>query len=41
MPEECITLREAPQAHTINAACQAHLEDVTGSIEAGEEVYKA
>ncbi|MBQ3426916.1 MAG: amidohydrolase [Clostridia bacterium] len=36
MPEECVSLREAIQAHTINAAYQAHLEDVTGSIEVGK-----
>ncbi len=35
-PEECISLKEALQAHTINAAYQAHLEDVTGSIEVGK-----
>ena len=36
MPEECVSLREALQAHTINAAYQAHLEDITGSIEVGK-----
>ena len=36
MPEECVSLKEALQAHTINAAFQAHLEDVTGSIEVGK-----
>jgi len=36
LPEECVSLREALQAHTINAAWQAHLEDVTGSIEVGK-----
>ena len=36
MPEECVTLKEALQAHTINVAYQAHLEDVTGSIEVGK-----
>lgn len=35
-PEECCSLKEALQAHTINAAYQAHLEDVTGSIEVGK-----
>ncbi len=40
-PEECISLREALQAHTINAAYQAHLEDVTGSIEAGKSAELA
>ncbi len=36
MPEECISLKEALKAHTINAAYQAHLEDITGSIEVGK-----
>lgn len=36
LPEECVSLREALQAHTINAAYQAHLEDITGSIEVGK-----
>ena len=36
MPEECISLKEALQAHTINAAYQAHLENITGSIEVGK-----
>ena len=36
MPEECISLKEALKAHTINAAYQAHLENVTGSIEVGK-----
>ena len=36
MPEECVSLKEALQAHTINAAYQAHLENVTGSIEVGK-----
>ena len=36
MPEECVSLREALQAHTINAAYQVHLENVTGSIEVGK-----
>ena len=35
-PEECISLKEALKAHTINAAYQAHLENVTGSIEVGK-----
>ena len=35
-PEECISLKEALQAHTINGAYQAHLENVTGSIETGK-----
>lgn len=34
--EECITLKEALKAHTINGAYQAHLEDITGSIEVGK-----
>ncbi len=34
--EECISLKEALQAHTINGAYQAHLEDITGSIEVGK-----
>ena len=41
MPEECVSLREALQAHTINAAYQAHLEDVTGSIEVGKSAELA
>ena len=36
MPEECVSLKEALQAHTINTAYQAHLEEVTGSIEVGK-----
>lgn len=36
LPEECIGLKEALQAHTIHAAYQAHLEDITGSIEVGK-----
>lgn len=36
MPEECISLREALQAHTINGAFQFHMEDRTGSIELGK-----
>lgn len=36
MPEECISLKDALQVHTIHAAYQAHLEDVTGSIEIGK-----
>jgi predicted amidohydrolase YtcJ len=35
-PKECDSLKEALQAHTINGAYQAHLEDVTGSIEVGK-----
>lgn len=35
-PEECISFKEALKAHTINAAYQAHLEKVTGSIEVGK-----
>ena len=34
-PEECISLKEAIQAHTINGAYQAHL-NTTGSIEVGK-----
>lgn len=36
VPEECISLKEALKAHTINGAYQAHLENVTGSIEVGK-----
>ena len=36
MPEECISLKEALQAHTIHAAYEAHLENITGSIEVGK-----
>ena len=35
-PEERISLKEALQAHTINGAYQAHLENITGSIEVGK-----
>lgn len=35
-PEECISLKQALQAHTINGAFQAHLENITGSIEIGK-----
>ena len=41
MPEECITLKEALQAHTIHVAYQAHLENVTGSIEVGKSAELA
>ena len=41
MPEECVSLKEALQAHTINAAFQAHLEKVTGSIEVGKSAELA
>ena len=41
LPEECVSLREALQAHTINAAYQAHLENVTGSIEVGKSAELA
>ena len=41
IPEECVSLKEALQAHTINAAYQAHLEDVTGSIEVGKSAELA
>ncbi|MBQ7577315.1 MAG: amidohydrolase family protein [Synergistaceae bacterium] len=36
MPSECVSLKEALKAHTINAAYQAHLENITGSIEVGK-----
>lgn len=36
MPEECVSLKEALQAHTIHPAYQAHMEDITGSIEVGK-----
>ena len=36
LPEECVSLKEALQAHTINPAYQAHLENITGSIEVGK-----
>ena len=36
LPEECVSLKEALKAHTINAAYQAHLENITGSIEVGK-----
>ena len=39
--EECISLKEALRAHTINVAYQAHLEDVTGSIEVGKSAEMA
>ena len=41
LPEECVSLKEALQAHTINAAYQAHLENVTGSIEVGKSAELA
>lgn len=41
MPEECVSLKEALQAHTIHVAYQAHLEDVTGSIEVGKSAELA
>lgn len=34
--KNALALKEALQAHTINAAYQAHLENVTGSIEVGK-----
>lgn len=36
LPNECVSLKEALQAHTIHVAYQAHLEIVTGSIEVGK-----
>lgn len=36
LPNECVSLKEALQAHTIHVAYQAHLEKVTGSIEVGK-----
>ena len=36
MSEERISFKEALQAHTINTAYQAHLENITGSIEVGK-----
>lgn len=36
LPDECVSLKEALQAHTIHVAYQAHLEKVTGSIEVGK-----
>jgi hypothetical protein len=41
LPEECVSLKEALQAHTINAAFQAHLENITGSIEVGKSAELA
>ena len=41
LPEECVGLKEALQAHTIHAAYQAHLEDITGSIEVGKSAELA
>lgn len=35
-PEECVSLKEALKAHTINGAYQFHMEDRTGSIEVGK-----
>ena len=34
--EECVTLKEAIKAHTINVAYQFHREDITGSLEVGK-----
>ncbi|MDO4940198.1 MAG: UDP-N-acetylmuramyl-tripeptide synthetase [Erysipelotrichaceae bacterium] len=34
--EECVTLKEAIKAHTINVAYQFHREDLTGSLELGK-----
>lgn len=36
LPNECVSLKEALQAHSIHVAYQAHLEKVTGSIEVGK-----
>jgi hypothetical protein len=36
LPNECVSLKEALQAHTIHVAYQAHLEKETGSIEVGK-----
>ena len=33
---ECVSLKEAIKAHTINGAYQAHLKNITGSIEVGK-----
>ncbi len=41
MPSECVSLKEALQAHTIHPAYQAHLENVTGSIEVGKSAELA
>ena len=41
IPEERIGLKEALQAHTIHVAYQAHLEDITGSIEVGKSAELA
>ena len=41
LPEECVSLKDALQAHTVNAAYQAHLEDITGSIEVGKSAELA
>jgi hypothetical protein len=41
LPEECVGLKEALQAHTIHAAYQAHLENITGSIEVGKSAELA
>jgi len=41
MPEECVSLKEALQAHTIHVAYQAHLEHITGSIEVGKSAELA
>ena len=36
LPEECIGLKEALKARTILGAYQAHMENITGSIEVGK-----